>query len=258
MSALSAPRAFKQKGLNKAIFDFLDVQLKANVVVYDGAMIAGIGGYGKPAVTGLGLVGLGVAQLVPDVASITAGSSDGATTIRVGQGVFLMNNSTAGDAITQANVYGPCYMVDDNTVALTSGSGTRSLAGTVLEVESAGVWVSIGAQFVGTPASALGGGAGSVEAIAAAGALSVNTELSTLAVTGTTAYTLANGLYIGQVKRFVVISGASTPVGTVTPATPSGLATITTLTAKGSGAELEWAGAGAWYLKSVFGGATVT
>jgi hypothetical protein len=255
---LTAPRATIQKGVNKVIFDSLDVQLKANVVVYDGALIVLIGGYGKPGVTGTGLIAAGVAQLVPELPSITAGTSDGATTIRVTQGVFKFNNSASTDLIAQANVGQPCYVVDDSTVALTSGGGTRSLAGTIMEVDSSGVFVSIGMQLVAQGAGLAAAPEGSVEAISAAGALSVNTRISTLAVTGTTAYTLANGLFIGQRKEFVVISGASSPVGTVTPATPSGFATITTLTAKGAGANLVWAGAGAWYIENVFGGATVT
>jgi len=34
-----------------------------------------------------------------------------------------------------------CYIVDDETVAKTNGTNTRSAAGTVVGVESDGVWV---------------------------------------------------------------------------------------------------------------------
>lgn len=258
MAALTAPRATIQKGVNKVVFDSLEVQLKANAVVFDGALIVLTGGYGKPGVTGTGLIAAGVAQLVPELPSITAGTSDGATTIRVTQGVFKMNNSASTDLIAQINVGQPCYVVDDNTVALTSGGGTRSLAGTIMEVDSQGVNVSIGMQLIPQNANNTVAPEGSVEALSAAGAISVNTRITTLAITGTTAYTLANGLFLGQRKTVVEISGAGSPVGTITPATPSGFVTITTLTAKGSGANFVWAGAGAWYLESVFGGATVT
>lgn len=258
MAALTAPRATIQKGVNIVVFNSLEIQLKANVVVYDGALIVLTGGYGKPGVTGTGLIAAGVAQLVPELPSITAGSTDGATTIRVTQGVFKMNNSSAGDLIAQINVGQPCYVVDDNTVALTSGGGTRSLAGTIMEVDTQGVLVSIGMQLVPQNAAAAAAPEGSVEAISAAGALSVNTRISTLAVTGTTAYTLANGLFIGQRKTVIVISGATTPVGTITPATPSGFATVGTLGVKGQGVTFVWAGAGAWYLESVSSVATGT
>jgi hypothetical protein len=251
MAALTAPRATVQKGVNKAIFDMLDVQLKANVVVYNGALIVLTGGYGKPGVTGVGLIAAGVAQLVPELPSITAGTSDGATTIRVAQGVFKFNNSSAGDLIAQANVGAVCYVVDDNTVALTSGGGTRSIAGTIMEVDSSGVSVSVGMQFAGAQGAGGAVAAGSVEAIVAAGALSVNTAISTLAITGTTAYTLANGLFIGQRKTVVVISGASTPAGTITPATPSGFSTVAGLNVKGQAVTFIWAGAGAWYIESI-------
>ena len=36
------------------------------------------------------------------------------------------------------------FLVDDNTVALTNGGGTRSVAGVVWQVDSDGVWVELG------------------------------------------------------------------------------------------------------------------
>ena len=50
-------------------------------------------------------------------------------------------NSTSTDAITLADVGSDCYIVDDQTVAKTNGSGTRSRAGRVFDVDSEGVWV---------------------------------------------------------------------------------------------------------------------
>lgn len=252
MAALTAPRATIQKGVNIVVFNSLDVQLKANVVVYDGALIVLTGGYGKPGVTGTGLIAAGVAQLVPELPSITAGSSDGATTIRVTQGVFKFNNSASSDLIAQANVGQPCYVVDDNTVALTSGGGTRSLAGTIMEVDTQGVLVSIGMQLVPQNAALAVAPEGSVEALVAAGAISVNTRVTTLTLpTGAQAFTLANGLFIGQRKTVVVVGIAGSPVGTITPATPSGFATVTTLGLKGQTVTFVWAGAGAWYIESI-------
>lgn len=55
-----------------------------------------------------------------------------------------------------------------------------------------------------------------IEAITAPGALSLFATHHTLAVDGSDAYTLADGLYEGQEKTIRMISGASSPVGTLT------------------------------------------
>lgn len=59
-----------------------------------------------------------------------------------------------------------------------------------------------------------------VEAISAAGALSLNTYVSELTVSGTKAYTLAAPTFAGQRKRIQCVSAASTPLGTVTITSP--------------------------------------
>lgn len=63
--------------------------------------------------------------------------------IRTRRGCFRWKNSAAGDAITAANIGSTCYIVDDETVALTNGTNTRSAAGTIRDVDAAGVWVEI-------------------------------------------------------------------------------------------------------------------
>ena len=37
-----------------------------------------------------------------------------------------------------------CYIVDDQTVAKTNGTNTRSVAGKIIAVDADGVWVKIG------------------------------------------------------------------------------------------------------------------
>jgi hypothetical protein len=56
-------------------------------------------------------------------------------------GEFRFNNSSAGDAIALTDVGADCYGVDDNTVAKTDASGTRSKAGTIVDVDAQGVWI---------------------------------------------------------------------------------------------------------------------
>ena len=47
----------------------------------------------------------------------------------------------ADEHVDQSLVGKTCYILDDETVAATDATGTRSAAGKVLAVETAGVWV---------------------------------------------------------------------------------------------------------------------
>lgn len=62
----------------------------------------------------------------------------------VKKGIFRWANSAGADAITNAARGQTCYLVDDQTVALTDASGARSAAGIIEDVETAGVWVRMG------------------------------------------------------------------------------------------------------------------
>lgn len=61
--------------------------------------------------------------------------------VKVRRGLWLMANSAAGDAIALADVGADCFVVDDQTVAKTNGTNTRSVAGKVRDVDASGVWV---------------------------------------------------------------------------------------------------------------------
>ena len=58
--------------------------------------------------------------------------------------VKLGDTVKAGDLIAQADVGADCYIVDDQTVAKTNGTNTRSVAGKIIAVDADGVWVKIG------------------------------------------------------------------------------------------------------------------
>ena len=55
----------------------------------------------------------------------------------------LYANSASGDLIGRANIGASCYVVDDQTVALTSNSGARPVAGKIDDIDGATgqVWV---------------------------------------------------------------------------------------------------------------------
>jgi hypothetical protein len=79
------------------------------------------------------------------VSEALADNSAGAASdikVNVRRGCFKFGNSTAGDAIALADVGASCYIVDNQTVAKTNGSSTRSVAGTIRDVDAdGGVWV---------------------------------------------------------------------------------------------------------------------
>lgn len=73
------------------------------------------------------------------------GGADGAKTVTVRRGIWRYLNSAGADLITRVHIGQDCFLVDDETVALTNGGATRVLAGRVADVETIGattmVWV---------------------------------------------------------------------------------------------------------------------
>lgn len=82
---------------------------------------------------------LGICDGWVDNSSGTAGDAD--VLVRRGKAWFLAN-STA-DPVTQAQVGKDCFVVDSQTVAKTSDTNARPVAGKVLGLEGDGVWVLI-------------------------------------------------------------------------------------------------------------------
>lgn len=110
----------------------------ANVRIFAGALVALTAtGFATPGAVATTLKGVGRAK---DEANNLGGAA-GAIKVEVEKGVFRFNNSASGDAITAADIGNPAYIVDDETVAKTSGSSTRSIAGTIFDVDAKGVWI---------------------------------------------------------------------------------------------------------------------
>lgn len=70
-----------------------------------------------------------------------SGGLAGDKSVRIEKGVFRFGNSAAADEITRAEIGTDCYIVDDQTVAKTNGTNTRSVAGKIFDVDADGVWV---------------------------------------------------------------------------------------------------------------------
>ena len=69
--------------------------------------------------------------------------SAGDLTVDYRPGVYRFANSSGADAIAKADIGAKCFIVDDQTVAKTDGTGTRSPAGIIDGVDANGVWVRL-------------------------------------------------------------------------------------------------------------------
>jgi hypothetical protein len=139
MAALSAARnTVKRATLAREVPT--DYGQLTNTVIYAGALVAlTAAGYLTPGAAATTLKPVGRANETKDATGIASG----AQTVSVEAGIFAWANSSAGDAITIADIGNVCYIVDDQTVAKTDGSGARSAAGIVFDVDSDGVWVDM-------------------------------------------------------------------------------------------------------------------
>lgn len=110
--------------------------LGASQTIFAGALLMrNVSGHIIEGATATGSFGVGRAE-APAVSTTAA-----VTPIVFREGVFRFANSASGDLIATADIGTVCYIVDDQTVAKTNGSATRSPAGAVVDVDAVGVWV---------------------------------------------------------------------------------------------------------------------
>lgn len=91
-------------------------------------------GYLVPGVTSTTFKATGMCEEYVD----NSAGADGAVKARVRRGVFAFENSTSTDQIGNADWGNTCYVVDNQTVAKTNGSNTRSAAGIVRGIDENG------------------------------------------------------------------------------------------------------------------------
>jgi hypothetical protein len=110
----------------------------ASTLIYAGAMVMrNAAGYLIEGQTATALVGAGRAEARAD----NSAGANGAINVVYRPGTYQYANSAAADEITAAEIGSLCYVVDDQTVAKTDGTSTRSPAGIVDNVDTNGVWV---------------------------------------------------------------------------------------------------------------------
>jgi hypothetical protein len=119
--------------------------VEAASLIYQGGIVCrNAAGNAVKAITSTTLVALGRCEALAD----NSAGAAGAINVTYRSGCFKYANSAAGDLIAPASIGLLCYIVDDQTVALTSGGATRSVAGRIDSVDADGsVWVWIGVQF---------------------------------------------------------------------------------------------------------------
>lgn len=136
MAALTAQRNTVKLG-TKSHPEILEIPVKANTKIHAGSLVVIDAGYAAPGRAATGLIAAGRALDTYD----NTGGAAGAIIARVEPGQFKWANSASGDLIAQADLGKTVYIVDDQTVAKTDGTGARSAAGKVTKVDADGVFV---------------------------------------------------------------------------------------------------------------------
>jgi hypothetical protein len=142
----------KDRNTPEAAGDIEEYPVLAATTCYAGGLaVLDSSGWVKPGVTASGLIAVGRFEARAD----NSDGANGAINARVKKGVFRFANSAGGDEITKAEIGDNCYIVDDQTVAKTSDTGARSIAGRIEQVDSQGVWVRLGSSLLAAPGGAL-------------------------------------------------------------------------------------------------------
>jgi hypothetical protein len=135
MAALTAERYQTRRDAK----EYSDPVAAATKIWAGAIVVLNASGDAAPASTATGLIARGVAKETVDN---TGAAGDLNVTSR--PGVFRFANSAGADEITRAEIGDDCYLVDDQTVAKTDGTSTRSVGGKVVDVDANGVWVALG------------------------------------------------------------------------------------------------------------------
>lgn len=115
-----------------------EAPVKGATTIFQGALVVTESGLAIPGKTAVGLIVLGIA-----VTTVQNAGADGAKKVLTKRTTVKLFNHGA-DAILPGDVGKDCFIVDDQTVAKTNGTNTRSVAGKIIAVEADGVFVRVG------------------------------------------------------------------------------------------------------------------
>ena len=131
--ALSQGRMTKRRNANQ-----FEDPVAASTLIHTGALVCINGsGYAVPGSTSTTLTVRGVAQ-----EGVNNTGAAGAQAVKTERGCFPFKNHGA-DPVARADIGKTVYIVDDETIAKTNGTNTRSVAGTLRDIDVNGAWVEI-------------------------------------------------------------------------------------------------------------------
>ncbi len=135
MAALTAERDTKKRAGDRLSAPMAAVKIFAGSLV----CLSTATGFATKGATATTLVALGVARETVDNSAGAAGDQQ----VPIDrEGWFKFANSASGDLIARDDIGKDCYVVDDQTGALTDGGATRSKAGKIRDVDAdGGVWI---------------------------------------------------------------------------------------------------------------------
>lgn len=134
------PAATQHRDTHKRNGAQLLLAMAAATRIWGGTIVCtNAAGLAVPGATSTTLKAQGHAEATAD--NLTGAAS--AQSVQVERdGWYRFGNSSAGDQIVIADIGNDCFIVDDQTLAKTNGTNTRSVAGVVRDVDTLGVWIS--------------------------------------------------------------------------------------------------------------------
>lgn len=115
-----------------------ELPVAAATKIFGGSIVCiNTSGLATKGATSTTLKAVGIADSLADN---SAGAAS-AIRVKVRRGCYAFANSASTDQITLADIGADAYIVDDQTVAKTNGSSSRSVAGVIRDVDATGVWV---------------------------------------------------------------------------------------------------------------------
>lgn len=109
----------------------------ASTKIFAGSLVAlNAAGDAVPGSTSTTLKADGRAEEFVDNSNGSAGDA----IVKIRKGTFHFDND---GSVTRANIGTDGFIVDDQTIAATDGTETRSVAGVIVDVDADGVWVRI-------------------------------------------------------------------------------------------------------------------
>ena len=136
----------------RRVGEIFNAPVAATTKIYAGSLVClNASGYAVPGSVATTLVPVGRATAQVDNSS----GSNGDMAIEIERGIFRFGNSASSDLIARTEIGSVAYIVDDQTVAKTNGTNTRSRAGFIVDVDSDGVWILVGYGLLSDPSGAL-------------------------------------------------------------------------------------------------------